>query len=121
MVHVRPLERATDFRPDDAVFVSLSLGIEARMEVGMNLFGREHPDGGRQQAVHGAAQVGERDRIFDAERRHLRQRVHSGIRASGPGHVHRPAFHARRRSPPECPGWSASPGCTCQPWNASPS
>ena len=67
----------------------------------------EHADGGRQQAVHGAPQIGQRDRVFDGERRHLRQRVHAGIGAPEAGHVHRRAFDAGDDLFQQRPGWSA--------------
>ena len=81
-------------RPYNAVFVSLSLGIKARMKFGIYLFSREYPDGGRQQPVHGAAQVAQRNGIGDGERRHLRERVDPCVGAPGSGDVHRSAFHA---------------------------
>src|ERR1035437_926850 len=93
MVHVGPLERATDFGAHDAVLVSFGHGIEARMKIGMHLLGRKHADGGRQQAVDGAPQIGQRDRVLDAERGHLGQRMDTGIGASAAGHVHRLALY----------------------------
>ena len=93
MMHIRPLERATYFAAHNAVFVSLSPGIKARMKFGIYLFSREYADGGRQQPVHGAAQVGQRNGIRDGERRHLRERVHPGVGAPRSGDVHRFAFH----------------------------
>ena len=46
-----------------------------------------------QRAVDGAPQIGQRDGILDAERRHLRQRMHPGIGTAAAGHVYRLALH----------------------------
>src|ERR1044072_8783930 len=95
MVRIRPLERATDFTPHDTVFVGLSLSVETWMELRINLLRREHPDGVRQQAIDRAAQIVERNRVLDAERRHLSERVNPCIGAPRPGHVHRAPLHPR--------------------------
>ena len=93
VVHVGPLKRATDLIAQDAVFIRLGLGIEARVEIAVNLFGREYPDGGRQEPVDGAPQVGDRDRVGDGEGSHLFEGVHPGVGAARAGYVHREAFH----------------------------
>src|ERR1035437_11097022 len=59
----------------------------------MNFVGREHSNGAREQTVDGAAQIGNRDRIGDAEGGHLFERVYAGVGAAGAGHVYRRAFH----------------------------
>jgi hypothetical protein len=43
---VAPFKRGADFGADDAVFVGLGDGLEARVEVGMGFRGREDADGG---------------------------------------------------------------------------
>ncbi len=94
MIHIRPLEGATNFLAEYPVLIGFGHGIEAWMKIGMHLPGGEYADGGRQQAVDGAPQIGQRDGVFDAERRHLPEGVYPGIGASAAGHVHRLALHA---------------------------
>src|SRR5271157_6394548 len=91
-MHKWPLKRQADFAAVNAILVSFRLGLESRMEIGIDLLGREHADGGRQQAVDGAAQVVRGDGVLETERRHLIERVHAGVGAARPGHVHRGAF-----------------------------
>src|SRR6266550_2643848 len=93
-MHVRPLERATDFAPQNAIFVYFGLGVEAWMKIGMHLFSGEHADRGRQQAIDGTPQIRRRDGVGDSKGRYLFQRMYAGIGSARPGHMHALAFHA---------------------------
>ena len=64
------------------------------MEFGIDLLGRQHANRRRQQPVHGAHEILQRNRIVHRDRRHLRQRVNTRIGASRSRDVDRLLLHA---------------------------
>ncbi len=63
------------------------------MKFGVHFLGGEHANRGRKQPVDRAAQIVRGNRIFDAERRYLGERVDSCVGPPATRHVHRFAFH----------------------------
>ena len=120
MIYVAPFPWRADLHADDAVFICLGYGLKARVKIRRGFRSGKHPDGRGQQPVHGLAQVGQRDRIRDAESGHLREGVHARIGPAGAGHVHGMAFDLADYGL-QHPWMVGKPGCTCQPWKSVPS
>ena len=92
MVHVPPVERRQNFRPVNPVLIRLGDRVVPRMKLSMSLLHRQHAHRVRQQPVDRLAEIVNRYRILDAERRHLRQRVDPGVGAPRPRYLNRFPF-----------------------------
>src|ERR1700674_3661902 len=92
MSDIAPLERRADLAPENAVFVRLPLGLEARMEIERSFLHPRNANVAGQQAVRRSLQIHNWNRILHRQRRYLRQGVNTGIRPARPGHLHSAAF-----------------------------
>ena len=91
-MHEAPIERRTHFVAKHTVLVRLASRVEARMEIERGFRDVVDANRLRQKAIHGAPEILHRDRIFDAHRRDLRQRMHACVRPPRARYLHRPAF-----------------------------
>lgn len=83
------VETAGRLLPEQTVLVSLRAGVKPRMEGLRNFFHRQQPYVGLQKPVDRLLQIRQGNRVVQRYGRHLRQRMHSGIRSAGTGHVNR--------------------------------
>ena len=94
MVDEMAIERRTYFIAEDAVFVSLAAGVEARMKAWVRFANSADADRAGQKPVYGPPEILRRDGVLERNRGDLRQCMDARVGPAGAVDLDRLAFDA---------------------------